>query len=248
MILLPHISRVGAFILNKRRWHRRFKRGVKTIEVRLYEKSLKKPVVPVPCTHVLLRPGRALLQAGIRENLFGRLCKVIGPFSTPEEAWEEVGGCGLGMSFDNLRRYMTRLRKDRRTKEVLPVVVPVRLYCMEDVQVTKHFKWMHGAGNQPGLLSHEFQSKHNPGGQFSCLFRYRTQSVGAAALQSGILPSAMILAPTQTVVTECAIAAALRQSHRQMSKPACGEARGLKGFNGLRRLGCSRAGGKSAAH
>jgi hypothetical protein len=44
------------------------------------------------------------------------------------------------------------------------------------------------------------------------------------------------------VVTECATAAAARQTHRQMSKPACGGAQGLKGFNGLRRLGCSSAG------
>ncbi len=45
---------------------------------------------------------------------------------------------------------------------VLPVIIHIMYYCMECVQVTKHLKWMHGARNQPGLLSREYQSKHDP--------------------------------------------------------------------------------------
>jgi hypothetical protein len=82
-------------------------------------------------THIVLHPVRLLRRLGIRKNLFG---KKIAPFSTPETAFEAVGGCGLGMDLERLRKFMTKMRIDPDNVN-RPLLISVVLHCLEGVLV-----------------------------------------------------------------------------------------------------------------
>jgi hypothetical protein len=180
---------------------------------------------------------------GIRKNLFGKKKRVLGPFSTPEAAFEAVGGCGLGMDLEGLRKFMTKLRKDPdRVKR--PRVIPVVLHCLKYVRVTNIIKWIENTGgNQAGLRRHEFHSKHDDDGVMTCLFRYRRGKFARIAEASSPVTEVKTirtLAPildhvisVQGLVTAAGVARPTPQPVGGVAYPG--------GCAGLRRLGVRRA-------
>jgi hypothetical protein len=169
MFLYPPICDLASVILKEKGWYEQFENGEKTIEVQFCEGNR----AIMRYTHMVLHPGRLLRGLGIRKNLIGKKKRVLGPFSTPEAAFEAVGGCGLGMDMEGLRKFMTKLRMDPdRVKR--PRVIPVVLHCLKYVRATNSIKWIENTGgNQAGLRRHEFHSKHDDDGVMTSLFRYR---------------------------------------------------------------------------
>ena len=225
--LRPPISCVGGVILNQRRWYRRFKRGVKTIEIQLCRKEDPDPVT---FTHMVLHPGRALMRQGIRKNLLGRLRQTLGPFISAREAWESVGGGrGLGMGLKQLEVFMTRPRMGKDGK-LCDRVVPVILHCLEGVTETKDVEWINGHGNQAGLRRHQYQSKHDPLGCLTSLFRYRNESASVGCA-SAVAPPAVPASPAVVHSAPAACDVARETSAQSRSVPR------RSGWLGLRRLG-----------
>jgi hypothetical protein len=132
MFLYPPIRDLASVILKEKGCYAQFESGEKKIEIQLCEGHR----AIMRYNHMVLHPGRLLRGLGIRKNLIGKKKRVLGPFSTPEAAFEEaVGGCGLGMDLEGLRKFMTKKRMDPdRVKR--PRVIPVVLHCLKDVRAT----------------------------------------------------------------------------------------------------------------
>ena len=131
MFLYPPICDFASVILKEKGWYEQFKSGEKRIEVQLCEGNR----AIMRYTHMVLHPGRLLRRLGIVKNLFGKMKRVLGPFSTPEAAFEAVGGCGLGVDLEGLRKFMTKLRMDADNVK-RPRVIPVVLDCLKGVRAT----------------------------------------------------------------------------------------------------------------
>ena len=109
MFLYPPICDLASVILKEKGWYEQFESEEKTIEVQFCEGKLGNRAI-MRYTHMVLHPGRLLRRLGVVKYLFGKKKLVLGPFSTPVAAFEAVGGCGLGMDFEGLRKFMTKLR------------------------------------------------------------------------------------------------------------------------------------------
>jgi hypothetical protein len=129
MFLYPPICDLASVILKGKGWYEQFKSGEKTIEVQFCKGNR----AIMRYTHMVLHPGRLLRRLGIVKNLFGKMKRVLGPFSTPEAAFEAVGGCGLGVDLEELRKFMTKLRMDADNVK-RPRVIPVVLDCLKGVR------------------------------------------------------------------------------------------------------------------
>ena len=96
-------------------------------------------------THMVLHPGRLWRGLGIRKNLIGKKKRVLGPFSNPEAAFEAVGGCGLGMDLEGLRKFMAKLRMyPDRVKR--PRVILVELHCLKGDRATNSVEFSQSEG------------------------------------------------------------------------------------------------------
>ena len=136
----------------------------KTIEIRLCEKTELDG--PAPYTHVLFRlVERIRKAAGVQHHVMARLAGRLGPFSSARAAVEAAALAQrkLGLSEDDLLKYMTRMRKIRSgplkgaTEEV---IVPVVLYLLDDIHARDDIWWRKCEHDQAGFLPY----KHTPNG------------------------------------------------------------------------------------
>jgi hypothetical protein len=83
------------------------------IETRLFEKTELDG--PAPYTHVIFRMVKQIRKTGVKDHVMAKLGGRIGPFSSARAAVEAAALAGrkLGLSADELLKYMTRMREIR---------------------------------------------------------------------------------------------------------------------------------------
>ncbi len=87
----------------------------------LKTKELVKPRVPY--SHFIFHLGRLVVQNRKALNLLGTNLGTVGPFCSAHSAWitAKQSELKLGMSLRELERFMTRMRKDRKTEvQIVP--------------------------------------------------------------------------------------------------------------------------------
>ena len=129
MFLYPPICDFASVILKEKGWYEQFKGGKRRLKSNFGNRAIMR------YTRMVLHRGRLLRRLGVVKNLFCKKKRVLGPFSTPEAAFEAVGGCGLGVDLEELRKFMTKLRMDADNVK-RPRVIPVVLDCLKGVRAT----------------------------------------------------------------------------------------------------------------
>jgi hypothetical protein len=167
-MLIPDRSRpsmrttAGSF-LNKLEYQMQMLNDEKTIETRLFEKT--ELYGPAPYTHVLFRLVERIRRAAGAQHhvVMATLAGRLGPFSSARAAVEAAALAKrkLGLSEDDLLKYMTRMRKIRsgpRKGATEEVIVPVVLYLLDDIHARDDIWWRKCEHDQAGFLPY----KHTP--------------------------------------------------------------------------------------
>ena len=166
------MRRTAGSFLNKLEYWMQLLSDEKTIEIRLCEKTELDG--PAPYTHVLFRLVERIRKAGVQHHVMARLAGRLGPFSSARAAVEAAALAQrkLGLSEDDLLKYMTRMRKIQSgplkgaTEEV---IVPVVLYLLDDIHARDDIWWRKCEHDQAGFLPY----KHTPNGAaFSAVQAY----------------------------------------------------------------------------
>jgi hypothetical protein len=138
----------------------------KTIEIRLCEKTELDG--PAPYTHVLFRLVERIRRAesaDVQHHVMAKLAGRLGPFNSARAAVEAAALAKrkLGLSEDDLLKYMTRIRKIRSGPlkgATEQVIVPVVLYLLDDIHARDDIWWRKCEHDQAGFLPY----KHTPNG------------------------------------------------------------------------------------
>ena len=163
----------GSF-LNKLEYEKQMLNDGKTIETRLFEKTELHG--PAPYTHVFFRLVERIRRAAGAQHhvVMATLAGRLGPFSSARAAVEAAALAKrkLGISEDDLLKYMTRMRTIRsgpRKGEKEEVIIPVVLYLLDDIHARDDIWWRKCEHDQAGFLPY----KHTPNGAaFSAVQAY----------------------------------------------------------------------------
>ena len=258
MFIYPPIQRVGGRILNQQSYRDAYVKGWKGAEIDVLRTKACVAPEPLPYSHIVLHLGKSVTKGKQVPVLMVTNLGAIGPFKTAVDAWRaaEEHNVKLGMSLEELERFMVRRQKDKKTKVVSVEVKPVMLHMVGDVHETNAVEWIDGDGNQPGFRRHWFQPKGttSPSDRV-CLFRYREVGGDCAAAAA---PAASECAPAEPVPrVDTAMRAASARAAAPAGEVECGAGALVAGswagerdtrrtarragFNGLRRLGSTRS-------
>ena len=116
------IEQLGGRVLCRTEYYDAFLKGEKNVEISVLKtKELVKPRVPY--SHFIFHLGRRVVQNRKVLNLLGTNLGTVGPFCSAHSAWiaAKQRELKLGMSLRGLERFMTRMRKDRKTEnQIVP--------------------------------------------------------------------------------------------------------------------------------
>ena len=118
MFMYPPIEQLGGRVLCRTEYYDAFLNGEKNVEISVLKtKMLVKPRVPY--SHFIFHLGRRVVQNRKVLNLVGTNLGTVGPFCSAHSAWiaAKQRELKLGMSLRGLERFMTRMRKDRKTED-----------------------------------------------------------------------------------------------------------------------------------
>ena len=122
MFIYPPIEQLGGRVLCRTEYYDAFLKGQKNVEISVLKtKELVKPRVPY--SHLVFHLGRRVVQNRKVLNLVGTNLGTVGPFCSAHSAWiaAKQRELKLGMSLRGLERFMTRMRKDRKTEvQIVP--------------------------------------------------------------------------------------------------------------------------------
>ena len=124
MLIYPSIEQLGGRVLCRTEYYDAFLKGEKNVEISVLKtRELVKPRVPY--SHFILHLGRRVVQNRQVLNLLCTNLGTVGPFCSAHSAWiaAKQSGLKLGMGLRELERFMTRMRKDRKTGRKVPTVV-----------------------------------------------------------------------------------------------------------------------------
>jgi hypothetical protein len=260
MFIYPPIERLGGRVLNKQSYRDGLVNGWKGAELDVLRTKACVAPAPLPYSHFAFHLGKSVTKGKQVPILVGINLGSLGSFKTADDAWRaaEENNVKLGMGLEELERFMTRIRTDRKTNIVSEEVIPVMLHMVGGVHETNAVEWIDGDGNQAGFRRHWFQPKGttSPSDRV-CLFRYRDigGDCAAAAAQVGSANASAV--PVEVSKVDMAMRGASAWARAPAGRVECGAGalvvgswarkRGTRstarraGSNGLRRLGSSRS-------
>jgi hypothetical protein len=160
----PSMRTTAGSFLNKLEYQMQMLNDKKTIKTRLFEKT--ELYGPAPYTHVLFRLVERIRRACAQHHVvMAMLAGRLGPFSSARAAVEAAALANgkLGISEDDLLKYMTRMRMIRsgqRKGATEEVIVPVVLYLLDDIHARDDIWWRKCEHDQAGFLPYQ----HTPNG------------------------------------------------------------------------------------
>ncbi len=131
MLIYPPIEQLSGRVLCRTEYYDAFLKGEKNVEISVLKtRELVKPRVPY--SHFIFHLGRRVVQNRKVLNLVGTNLGTVGPFCSAHSAWiaAKQRELKLGMSLRGLERFMTRMRKDRKTGRKVPTVVPIVFHTL----------------------------------------------------------------------------------------------------------------------
>jgi hypothetical protein len=187
MFIYPPIEQLAGRMV-KEKYYKGLANSSKNTEIVFLR--TKRCVAPLPLqySHVVFRQCKIRTKRRKVSNMVGKMVGCVGPSITAIDAYSAAMECNLklGMGLEELERFMTRPRKDKKTKQTGQQVIPVMFNKVSCVHRIYAVEWIYSQGNQAGFRHHDFQPKDKTLDRV-CLFRYH--HVGgdfAAALASNI--------------------------------------------------------------